>query len=111
MKKTKLAEIESDRTLEDHLPAIIDPEALTLNIPDDLPANAPLSSSKQGDVQHANNMLRLMYAALGKASSVSSLCKISSEVMAIVERRRKLMCLQYGAESKSAGPKDYDPLD
>lgn len=72
-----------------------------ISLPDDLPSNSTLSQAKHADVEIANTMLRACYHGLSQATSISALCKLIDTSMNIVERRRKLLCLQYGSSDKN----------
>lgn len=78
--------------------------------PNDVSATATLNQIKVVDVQIANDMLRFAYAGLEKASSVSSLCKLIDTTMGVAERRRKLLCLEYGHSGKSIEGSFNEPL-
>lgn len=93
---------------DDDLPSII--PLHELNLPDPLPHNATLNQSKQADVEHCNQMLKLCYLTLGQAKSVSAILKTIDTATRQVVERRKLLCLQYGDSDKS-GSNAYTPID
>jgi hypothetical protein len=99
--------MESEDT-PDNLPAIISPN--DISIPEDLPYQSTINQSKQNDVEHANNMLRVCYHSLTKATSVSSLMRVVAQSMSVIEKRRHLMCLQYG-DSNQNGSSALTPID
>jgi hypothetical protein len=82
-----------------NLPAIIPVHDIV--IPADLSFNSTINQAKQNDVDHANQMLKVCYHSLTKATSVSALMRVVAQSMSVVEKRRHLMCLQYGDSSQS----------
>lgn len=91
------------------------PEAQTHTIDLDLPRpvqiDDTLKSIQEIDLAHTNNLLELMYAYIPQIKSISSLCKMSDSILNIVEKRRKQLCLPYGAESKNSSTRVLEPDD
>lgn len=100
---------------ENNLPAPSGESGITtqiiLDVPQDAEADYSLEELQKIDVVHANNMLKLMYAYIPQVKSISSLCRLSSSVMNVLAERRKLLCKQYGVESKRSGTGYLEPDD
>lgn len=83
---------------------------MTLNVPEPLGADSTLKEAKHADVQICNAALEALYQTLGKAGTIASVCKVIDTTMKVTETRRKLLNLQYGAESNGGKESPYDPV-
>ena len=95
--------------MEETLPSIVPANLLTF--PEDLLPTATINQAKIADVQISNQMLLLCQAGVEKATSISALCKLIDTTMSVVERRRKLLCLDYGAPSDRKQNVYTEPLE
>lgn len=102
---------ETESSLDDNLPSILEETATQISLPTPVSTKDTLSQVKAADLEVANSMLAVMYAGLGKAKSIASLCKLADSTMSILERRRKLLCMQYGAPNNLPKTQDFEPLD
>lgn len=101
-------------TEDENLPTIIpksELQSLNLNGPTDLQHNAIVSEAIKADVQVANDMLKLCYAGLGKAQSLSTLLKAVSTTMSVIEKRRHILNLPYGHSDSDSRDNTLEPLD
>lgn len=86
------------------------PDTFELTIPEPLQADDTLKQAKHADVQVANDMLGLCYAAIPMARSIQSLCKLIDTSLKTIEVRRKVLNLEYGHPDK--GPSSaFTPLE
>lgn len=84
---------------------------VTLDIPQRIQIDDTLKAVQSADLAHSNNMIELIYAYIPQIKSISSLCKLTDTLMNVVEKRRKQLCLQYGAESKGSSSRLLEPDD
>lgn len=84
---------------------ILPAEVLSLN------HDATLEDAKKVDVEIANDMLKALYVGFTKPLSIKSLCSLASTTMDVVEKRRKLLCLQHGYSNSNAKSTILDPVD
>lgn len=91
------------------------PQTQTHSVDLDLPRKVLIDDTQKSiqeiDLAHSNNLLELMYAYIPQIKSISSLCKMSDSILNIIEKRRKQLCIPYGAESKSSNTRFLDPDD
>lgn len=92
------------------LPVTTNPK-INITLPPDIQVGDSLNQVKSVDLQVTNDMLKACYFTLGHAKTVSSMCKAIEVTLNTVERRRKLLNLQYGAPNQVSKTEEFDPLD
>lgn len=90
---------------------ILQEAEVALPAPADIAPDATIGQAKQADVAVANDMLRICYAGLNEVKSLGQLSRMVSTTMDVLEKRRKLMCLDYGPPRERSQGHQFDPLD
>lgn len=96
---------------EPFYPPMLDSSPYPIQPPEDLDEHSTIQEAKKVDVHMANNLLKASFVGLTKATCVSSLCQAINQAIRATEHRRKVLLLQYGAESNGSKSKIFDPLD
>lgn len=85
--------------------------SLTLAEPTSVSRQSTLNEVIDSDVDIANNVLKALHVGWGTVRSVSSLCKMADTTLNAIEKRRKILNLQYGAESQISKGTVVYPMD
>lgn len=80
------------------------PEAVT-----EINDQAGLLSTTSDDLAHTNYALSFIKASFLKCQSPDDVCKLALTTCKLLETRRKLLCLQYGAMKDGEGGKKDQP--
>jgi len=100
--------------LETLTPPSSDPESsLTLQLDDPTPVTRSNSLNEviDSDLSITNNVLKALHVGWSHVKSISSLCKMADTTLNTLEKRRKLLNLQYGAEVKFSKTSIVYPMD
>lgn len=100
--------------LNELTPPSQDPEqSLTLQLEDPTPVtrNNSLNEVIDSDLSITNNVLKALHVGWSHVKSISSLCKMADTTLNTLEKRRKLLNLQYGAEAKFSKTHVVYPMD
>lgn len=79
--------------------------------PPTIASDANLEAVINSDLKHANTMLNALYSAWPSVSTIAQLTRMVDTTMSTIERRRKLLNLQYGHTNNAAKTVSIDPLD
>lgn len=83
---------------------------VTLEALEDIKRGATIDQVLDQDLLMVNNNLRALQFCFMKAESIATVCKLVDTSMNVLERRRKLMGLPYGTESKTLNGGTWEPL-
>lgn len=83
----------------------------SLLIPAPLTESSSLKEAKRVDVQVTNDMLTSCYHGLSQATSITALSRMIDTTLKVIEVRRKVLCLEYGATTNGVGKTFNDPLE
>lgn len=66
---------------------------------------------KREDIEIANIALQGVALGWQRVFKIEDICKLALTTMKVLESRRKLLCMQYGAESDKRASGVVEPLD
>jgi len=92
-------------------PAILAKANVQIGVPEALSEGATLKQAQRVDVQVTNDMLTTCYHGIGQAKSLSSLFRGIDTTLKVIEVRRKVLNLEYGAPSNGTRKSFVDPLE
>lgn len=92
-------------------PPLLESVKLSLKGPVDLDALTTVQEAKEADVQVANDLIKASYVALTNSRSVSTLCRAIEQTVKVIEARRKILLLPYGAEVSRSRASFLHPID
>lgn len=87
------------------------PLELTITEPTSVSRKSSLEEVIDSDIDVANNVLKALHAGWSVVRTIPSLCKMADTTLNTLERRRKLLNLQYGAEAKFQKGSVVYPMD
>lgn len=88
-----------------------DSYSLTITEPVSVSRQSSLNDVIDSDIDIANNVLKALHAGWSRVRSISSLTKMADTTLNAIEKRRKILNLQYGAEAKYSKGSVVYPMD